>query len=239
VSLTNLLVLVNVAAYVWEVATGGGPDYASSLFTGPHGGPVNAGLLYGPAVLQRGEWYRLASAAFLHANLTHIAFNMIALYQVGNVVERLLGRWRFIPLYAIVIGGSGMCVVVFTYDWPTLGASGAIFGLFGALVAIGLRLGRRGRELVRSVIPVIVLNLVFTFTFPGISAAAHVGGLITGFVAGFFLFMMAPRRREVVYAYAYPARNDPNVLETIEHPPDAGPHEEENAPPLELRDPRE
>ena len=66
-----------------------------------------------------------------------------------------------------------------------------------------------------------------------------VGGLVTGFIAGLLLFMVPSREREALYAYAYPAAADPNAVETIEQPPDAAPHEEEGAPPLELRDPRE
>lgn len=229
-SLTNLLVVVNVLAYVWESTTG--------AFTSDRA-LFNHGALLGLAVTELGQWWRIGSGAFLHGSIAHIALNMIALWQVGNIVERLYGKVRYALVYALSLVGSGLAVVYATPTQLTVGASGAIFGLFGALVAFGLRLGRRGRDLIGQVIPVIVLNLVFTFAFPGISAAAHVGGLVTGFIAGLVLFMAMPRRREVVYAYAYPAQTDPNVVETIEQPPDAGPHEEENAPPLEVRDPRE
>jgi membrane associated rhomboid family serine protease len=236
VSLTNLLVLVNVVVYLWEVAVGGGRDFATALIDGP---TRIAGALYGVLVLERGEWWRIFTAAFLHASIWHVGLNMIALYQVGNIVERLYGKLRFALLYVVSIVGSGLAVVYTAPNQPTVGASGAIFGLFGALVAVGLRLGRPGRELIRQVVPIIVLNLVFTFTVPGISAAAHVGGLVTGFLAGLLLFMAA-RHRELMtpYAYAY-SGGDPEGVETIEQPPDAGPHEEENAPPLEVRDPRE
>lgn len=226
-TITNFLILVNVLAYVWEVTTGG-PD-------------ADHGQLVGVAVVQYGEWWRIFTAAFLHANLLHIAFNMFALYQVGNVVEALYGKVRFILLYVVAIVGSGLAVVAFNYDIPTLGASGAIFGLFGALVAVGLRLGQRGRSLIWQVLPIIGLNLVFTVSVPGISIAAHVGGLLTGFVAGLVLFMMPAARPTPAYAYA--AAHEELVpaheVETIEHPPEAAPHEAEDAPPLEERDPRE
>jgi membrane associated rhomboid family serine protease len=183
----------------------------------------------------------------LHGGIVHIAVNMVALYSVGDVVEQLFGKFRFVLLYVAAIVGSGLTIVYFgTYNVPAVGASGAIFGLFGALVAVGLRMGPRGRDLIKSVLPVIVINLVLTFTIPNISAAGHVGGLITGFLAGLVLFMARPSS----YAYAYaaaPASAEHPVdtieqtpeVETIEHPPDAGPHEEADAPPLHVRDPRE
>ena len=226
-SLTVLLVLINVVVFLAEMGTGG--------LDGPL---VAAGVLDGQLVATTGEWWRIVTAAFMHANLLHIAFNMIALYQVGTIDERLYGKGRYLLLYAISLVGSGLSVVYFDWNEPTLGASGAIFGLFGALVAVGVRLGARGRALIGQVIPIIVINLVFTFSIPGISWQAHVGGLIVGFLAGLVLFMVPSRQRAAAYAYAYPARRDVGV-ETIDQPPDAGPHEEEDAPPLELRDPRE
>ena len=209
-TITNFLILVNVLAYIWEVTTGG-PD-------------ADHGQLVGVAVVQYGEWWRIFTAAFLHANLLHIAFNMFALYQVGNVVEALYGKVRFILLYVVAIVGSGLAVVAFNYDIPTLGA-----------------LGQRGRSLIWQVLPIIGLNLVFTVSVPGISIAAHVGGLLTGFVAGLVLFMMPAARPTPAYAYA--AAHEELVpaheVETIEHPPEAASHEAEDAPPLEERDPRE
>jgi len=224
VSLTNVLVAVNVVAFVWELAT-----------DGPN---VDHGYLYGPAVVQGGEWWRIVTAAFLHGSIVHVGLNMLALYQVGNVVEVLFGKFRFLLLYALAIAGSGFAVLYFSYNQYTLGASGAIFGLFGALVAAGLRMGARGRALVGQVIPVILINLVFTFSIPNISAAAHVGGLITGFLAGLLLFR-APRAPRYAYAYAGAPDESAREVETIEQPPAAAPHEAEDAPPLELRDPRE
>jgi len=126
--------------------------------------------------------------------------------------------------------GSGLTVIWFNYDQPTLGASGAIFGLFGALVAVGLRLGRRGRALIGQVVPIVVLNLIFTFAVPGISAAAHVGGLITGFVVGFVLFMMPSRQRERVYAYAFAPPPDPAGVVTIDQEPEPPRERDETAP---------
>lgn len=222
-SLTNLFVTINVVVFVWELATGG-PNY-------------DHGWLFGPDVLVRGQYWRIVTSAFEHGSIPHVALNMIALYQVGGIVEKLYGKARFTLLYALAILGSGMSVIWFNYNEPTLGASGAIFGLFGALVAVGLRLGRRGRGLIAQVLPIIAINLAFTYAVPGISAAAHVGGLITGFLAGLVLFMVPSRHRESAYAYAFAPEAEPQPVETIEHPPVHGPHEQGGEP--VLRDPRE
>jgi membrane associated rhomboid family serine protease len=224
VTLTNLLIAVNVIVFAWQYATGNGLQPGH-----------NAGVLDGPDVMN-GEWWRLVTGGFMHGSIPHIALNMLALLQVGTIVETMFGKLRFAMLYAVALLGSALCVVTFNYDVYTLGASGAIFGLFGALVAVGVREGSRGRALIGQVLPVILINLVFTVSVPGISIAAHVGGLITGFIAGLVLYMM-PRRR-AAYAYAV-AANDPNAVETIEQPPHAGPHEDPDAPPLHVRDPEQ
>lgn len=236
ITLTNLLIVVNVLAYGWQTATGG--------LARDHG------YLTPQSVLQYGEWWRIFSAAFLHVNEAHIALNMLALYSLGREVEWIFGKTRFALIYVVAIAGSGLAVIYFAdYRTSTLGASGAIYGLFGAILAVGVRLGRPGRAVIMSVVPVLVLNLVFTFSIPGISAPGHVGGLITGFLATLVIFMGA-RQRERAHAFAStlaPAAPAPAVttvehephVETIEHPPDAGPHEEADAPPLHVRDPRE
>ena len=242
-TLTRLLVAINVVAYLWQISTGGGPDY-------------DHGYLIGRNVVERGEWWRIFTAAFLHGSIMHIAFNMIALYQVGSIVERAMGTMRYALVYLVSIVGSGLAVIAFNYDQPTLGASGAIFGLFGALVAIGLSLPPRGMSIVTQTLPIIGINLAFGFLVPGISNAAHIGGLLTGFVIGWLLFQIPSRHRDMIDAlvnHRVPVAAagfvepeavpfDPHAdeqFETIEQPPDAAPHEEEGAPPLEIRDPRQ
>jgi membrane associated rhomboid family serine protease len=105
----------------------------------------------------------------------------------------MLGGWRMLAVYAISLVGSGLAVVYFSPNDLTVGASGAIFGLFGALFAIGVRMGKPGRALISQTLPILVLNLVFTFAVPFISKAAHVGGLLSGFAAGLVIY--AIRRR--------------------------------------------
>ena len=204
-TLTNLLILINVIVFVWQNTTGGG---------------INAdhGELYGPAVVLNGEWWRLITSAFLHASIMHIAFNMFALYQLGNGVETVFGRVRFLLLYFLSMLGSGFAILTFAYATPTLGASGAIFGLFGALIAVGLRIrGAQGRAVIMQVVPIVLINLVFTFAVPGISIAGHLGGLITGLIAGLILFRAQARVRPPAYAYAFEPQRE--AVQTIEHPP--------------------
>jgi membrane associated rhomboid family serine protease len=215
VTITNVLVAINVLAYVWLTSTGG---LSSDRALYHHG------ALLGIACTQGGQWWRIVTGAFLHGGLMHIAFNMFALYQVGNIVEQLFGKVRYVALYTISMVGAGLAVVYVAPNDLTVGASGAIFGLFGALVAVGLRLGKRGRGLIGQVLPIIVINLVLTFLVPNISAAGHVGGLITGLLAGLVLFM-APR--PPAYAYAYVSGPDEAArVATIEQPPEVrNPHE--------------
>ncbi len=181
---TFALIAINVVVFAWQFFTHGF-DSNQAL--------VDHGALYGPAVLH-GEWWRIVSGAFEHGGVLHIALNMFALYQVGAFVEFVAGRPRMLAIYFIALLGSGLAVTFFAPNQITVGASGAIFGLFGALVAIGIRMGQAGRSLIGQTLPIIGINLVLTFTIPTISIAGHVGGLISGFLAGLALLMMMPRR---------------------------------------------
>jgi len=188
--LTRLLIAANVLVFLWELSTGD---------TGDGRVLVHDGGMFGPYVAA-GQWWRIFTSAFLHAGWLHIATNMFALYQVGTFVELLYGRGRMAIIYVLAIVGSGIAVYWFNYDAPTVGASGAIFGLFGALTAAGLRLGKTGRDLVQQSAGIIILNLILGFTvFRFVSNAAHIGGLIAGLLFGFALFRMP---RHIVAAQA-------------------------------------
>lgn len=213
--LTRFLIAANVLVFLWELSTGDTSDGRVL---------INDGGLYGPLVAA-GEWWRIGTAAFLHAGWLHIATNMFALYQVGTFVELLYGRARMAIIYVLAVIGSGIAVVWFSYDAPTVGASGAIFGLFGALTAAGLRLGKPGRDLVQQSAGIIILNLILGFTvFRFVSNAAHIGGLIAGLVVGFALFRI-PRQLLATQAAAPVAVEDgfvyeaPEYVATAEEPP--------------------
>jgi membrane associated rhomboid family serine protease len=130
-----------------------------------------------------GDWYRLISSAFLHEPLTtgfgifHIAFNMWALYVVGPALEQRLGRVRFLVVYLVsALGGSVLYYLIAPPAGTAIGASGAIFGLFGAWFV----LARRLRLDARMVVVLIAINLVISFTVSGIAWQDHVGGLVAG-----------------------------------------------------------
>ncbi len=189
-TITNLLIAVNVIAYIWEVTSGTNFNDNRSLY--------DHGALVGAAVTLDGQWWRIVTGGFLHGGLAHIALNMFALYQLGTFVESALGPWRMLAVYTVSLFGGGLAVVYFAPHDVTVGASGAIFGLFGALLGIGVRMGRRGRALISQTLPILVINLVFTFAVPFISKAGHLGGLASGFVAGLVFYAMRPRVAEPV-----------------------------------------
>jgi membrane associated rhomboid family serine protease len=147
-----------------------------------------------------GQWYRLISNAFLHQpglsgfGPAHIIFNMWALIIVGPALERMLGRLRFLIVYLVsALGGSVLYYLAGPPNVEALGASGAVFGLFGAWFVVARRLGLDNRQIVT----LIVLNLVISFTVPGIAWQAHVGGLIVG-AALTAAYAHAPRDRPQV-----------------------------------------
>jgi len=150
---------------------------------------IRDGVLIPALVTQQHQWWRIITAAFLHAGIWHIGLNMLSLYWLGRFIEVVLRPFRMGLVYFVSLIVSGLTIVYFSPpDAATLGASGAIFGLFGALFAIGLKLGERGSDLVRSNIGILVINLLWTFMVPGISWQAHVGGLISGFVLTYLIF---------------------------------------------------
>jgi membrane associated rhomboid family serine protease len=168
---TQALIAINVAVFIATSATGMNPisgNGTSSLFN-------HLALI--PAAVGDGQWYRLFTAAFLHFEIFHIGFNMYALYIFGPPLEAALGRLRFIALYLLAgLGGSILSVALGPLGETAAGASGAIFGLFGALYIVA-----RHRNLATNgIVITIAANLVFTFAVPNIDWRGHVGGLITG-----------------------------------------------------------
>ncbi len=204
--ITRTLIIINVLAYLWEIKSGAMRSDAAL---------IRDGVLIPAYVLQGHQWWRIITAGFLHANIAHIGLNMLSLYWLGRFIESALGPWRMLIVYFAALAGSGLAVIYFSPPMAaTLGASGAIFGLFGALFAIGAKLGERGRFLIRANIGILILNLVWTFAMPGISWQAHVGGLLTGFVLTFLIF--APPRP--VYARVFDPHTGIEQRSQIEGP---------------------
>ena len=173
---TKGLIALNVLIYVITAVQGNG-------INSPGGSLFAKWVLYGPAVAN-GDWWRLITSAFLHANLIHIAFNMYFLWFVGSAVESALGRGRFIAVYLIsgLAGSAG--ALVFTPTSPTVGASGALFGLLGAALVLERQ---RSYVLGGSAAALILINLILSFSLSNISVGGHIGGLIGGILCALVL----------------------------------------------------
>ncbi len=145
------------------------------------------GQLAPEAVREDGEWYRLLSSAFLHAGGLHILFNMVALYFLGPSIEREVGALSFTGLYvaSALLGSSAY--VLLAENRPAVGASGAVFGLFGAwlLSAWKRRHTALGRANLQSIGAILAINLLLPLARPGIAWEAHLGGLIAGFAIAY------------------------------------------------------
>jgi membrane associated rhomboid family serine protease len=179
---TYALIAINVLVFIVQMAAGNLEKQLS---------------LWPPAVAD-GQLYRLVTSAFLHYGATHLLLNMWALYVVGPPLESWLGRLRFGALYALSGLGGSVLVYLLTTNSATAGASGAIFGLFGATFVVGKRLALD----VRWVVVVIVINLVFTFVAPAISWQGHLGGLVTGAVVAAAYVYPPTQRRNLIQAAA-------------------------------------
>jgi len=176
---TYALIAANIAVYILQTVR---PGIATKLALSP---ALTAG---------QDQYYRLLTSAFVHDGLLHIAFNMYALYVLGPPLERHLGRVRFLTLYLLSALGGSVLVYLFSDVWaPTVGASGAIFGIFGATFVAYRKFNLDARWL----IGLLVANLALTFLVPNISWQGHIGGLITGvLVAAAYLY--APRAQRTI-----------------------------------------
>jgi len=151
---------------------------------------IKFGALVTPLVLA-GQWWRLVSAAFLHIGWAHIAFNGFALYIYGPLVERLYGPTRFLTIYLLAAVTGDLLSLPFV-DGISAGASGAIFGLFGATISLVLRHRRRLPTMIReplwrNAVAVVVLNAVLSVAVAGINLYAHAGGFLAGLLLGALL----------------------------------------------------
>lgn len=196
---TNVIIGINLAVFVAGVGSGlrtrnefigyGGLIGEGRILDGL---PIRPGFPVGDlAGVAHGEWWRLVSSGFLHANLIHVGMNCFILYQLGQLLEPAFGRLRFGLVYLVAMLSGAFAVLILDPTSFTVGASGAVFGLMGAAVAI---MRSRGINVFDTGLGgLLVLNLIITFTIPGISVGGHVGGLIGGFLAGWILTDLGPR----------------------------------------------
>jgi membrane associated rhomboid family serine protease len=176
---TIVLIALNVIAYLGEIAGGSGG------LSGTSGSVINDFGLRGISV-EDGEWYRLLTGGFLHAGLLHLGFNMFALYILGRLLEPAIGTPRFVALYfASLFAGSFGALAMTDPITTTVGASGAVFGLFGAAFVIAR--GRGMDTLARELGIILGINLLLTFGVSGISIGGHLGGLAGGLLCAMII----------------------------------------------------
>ncbi|ASU81804.1 rhomboid family intramembrane serine protease [Nocardiopsis gilva YIM 90087] len=157
--------------------------------------------MHGGAAMAAGEWYRLITAAFLHGNVMHLLFNGFALYVIGQQLESWLGHVRYLSLWVLSAIGGSVLTLLAEPTQLSVGASGAIFGLFGAVFVIGRRLGLD----TRAIVGLLAVNLLITFLVPNISWTGHIGGLVTGLaLAGVYAYLPwgSGKNRTAVHAAA-------------------------------------
>jgi membrane associated rhomboid family serine protease len=177
---TVILIAINVIVYLIEVAHGSGGLGEQGVQT-----IYDLGGLFGPAVSEGGQWWRIITSGFVHVSIFHIGFNMLLLYFMGRLLEPAIGWLRFTVLYfACLIAGS-FVALWFSPDTVSAGASGAIFGVLGATFVIAR--GRQLEAIAGQIGFLILFNLVFTFADSGISVGAHVGGLVAGVLCGLLI----------------------------------------------------
>jgi len=185
--LTYVLIAINVVASL-------GSSFGGSV--GNSGSLTDAGDL-SRFSMASGDYWTLVTSGFLHVSLFHLLSNVLALWILGTMLEPILGRWRFGLVYFVALLCGSLGVLVYSAD-PSVGASGAVFGLMGATLVV---MRNRGVNPMESGLGLwLGLNLIITFTIPHISIGGHIGGLIGGALAGLVLVEVGERRRLPRYA---------------------------------------
>lgn len=189
---TRVLIAINAAVFLAQQAVPGLTERGAMV----PGGHVLGRFADGASAqfqvpgVATGEYYRLITSAFLHQGVLHIAFNMFALFLIGTQLEAMLGTARYLTLYVLsALGGNVLGYLLAPANQGSVGASGAVFGLFAALFIVG----RRVSADVSQIAVLIGVNLVITFVVSSIDWRGHVGGLLTGAVLA-AAYAYAPRR---------------------------------------------
>lgn len=190
---TQILIGINVAVFVLSVALGDG--IMGSIGSN---GLLEEGAAFGPFIAERDEWWRIITSGFLHFGLFHLAFNMYALWILGQDFERSVGRLRYILVYVTCLAGGSFGALLVTPLAATAGASGAIFGLFGVAVLAARSVGRSVWD--TGLGTVLLINFVLTFGVSGISVGGHVGGFVAGLVCGWLVYELPRRAKPPRYA---------------------------------------
>jgi len=169
------------------------PEWTETLF--------EWGGLNGAYVVLKNEYYRLFSSMFLHNDILHVSMNMLSIYMVGRMLERLFSPWVYLVIYFVSgLFGSFAYIYLNPMDWA-VGASGALFGIFGALAGFAFvhrqRMGQEFVAFMQNFGVILLINFFIGIIFPNIAISAHVGGLVAGIIGGF----VVAKRSEYIWAY--------------------------------------
>lgn len=188
---TFVLIAVNLAIFAGDLLTPvvTAADVGKWPFVGMHQLTAE-GALFGPSVAA-GDWWRPITGGFLHINIMHVGFNMFLLWQLGALLEPAVKRVAFAVLYVLSLLGGSFLTLILDNDARTVGASGAVFGLMGATF-IAMR-SRGINPFQTGIGPLLLINLLITFTIPNISVGGHIGGLVAGVLGGWILWEAGPR----------------------------------------------
>lgn len=187
--LTNMIILVNIFIFFLLSFNGGSTNIQTLI---DFGAKENS-------LIMNGEWWRIISSAFLHIGIIHLLMNMVALFYLGSIVEKTFGTFRFIIIYFIsIIGGS---LISFTFHTNvSAGASGAIFGLFGALLFFTIVYKQVFfKTMGKNLLLLLMINIIFGMIFPGIDMGAHIGGLIAGLLTAGMLYV--PNKKNFILQF--------------------------------------
>jgi membrane associated rhomboid family serine protease len=198
---TRVLVAINVLVFLAETANG------APLGGGGGGWIWNHGVLFGPALtgndiygIGTHQYWRLLTSGFIHDGILHIAFNMWFLWILGPMLETAVGRVNYIVVYFVSLLAGSFGALLLTPVSPTMGASGALFGVLGALMVVayyrGISIWQSGLGLT------LIINIVFSLTVSDISIGAHLGGFVAGAICGWLIVQLAERRRMQALAIA-------------------------------------
>lgn len=174
--IVSSIIAINLIVFIITLIPGIGKDI---LYAGMS---VNA-------FIAAGEWWRVITSMFLHGGFAHVLFNMFSLFLFGPELEKIAGKMRFLTIYFLA-GIFGVAATFLTQDpyYASVGASGAIYGIFGAFAALVYYTRNAFPQLKQIILPIIVISVIMTFLTPNVNYMAHLGGLATGFILGFVYF---------------------------------------------------
>ncbi len=194
---TQALIAINVIVFLAETASG---SPLGGVGSSGIGSIYEHGALWGPFITHSHDYYRLLTAGFLHDGILHIAFNMVFLYVMGRMLEPVIGHLNFAVVYFVSLLAGSFGALLFQPQGITVGASGACFGVLGALMVVayyrGISIWQSGLGLT------LVINIVFSLSVAGISIGGHLGGFVGGAICGWLIVQLGERRQMTALAIA-------------------------------------